>query len=35
VPLTIVSAAALALLASLYPARKAANVRSAESVHYE
>ena len=35
VPLTIASAAALALLASLYPARKAANVRSAESVHYE
>jgi ABC-type antimicrobial peptide transport system permease subunit len=33
--LTILGAVAVAVLAALYPARRAANVRSAESVQYE
>jgi putative ABC transport system permease protein len=33
--LTIAGAVGIALLASIYPARRAAGVRSAESVHYE
>lgn len=34
-PLTIAGAIGIALLAALYPARKAASARSAEFVHYE
>jgi putative ABC transport system permease protein len=33
--LTVAGAVAIALMASIYPARRAAGVRSAESVHYE
>lgn len=33
--LTVVGAVVVAVLAALYPARQAANARSAESVHYE
>jgi putative ABC transport system permease protein len=35
VALTIVGAVAVAVVAALYPARRAASARSAESVHYE